>query len=74
MKDRIASTATRMRGSREEEWCSENMDIMVCLVVPRAAVGERLLRSLCGHVVMGVGTVWLKEGLRLTSRSDAQMR
>lgn len=60
MKDRMASTATRMRGSREEAWCSENIDIMVCLVVARAVVGGRLMRYVCGHVVIGVGTVSLK--------------
>lgn len=59
MKDRIASTAIRMRGSRAEEWCSENIDIMVCWMA-RAAVGRRLMRCVCGHGVIRVGAVWFR--------------
>lgn len=45
MKDKIASTATRMRGSREEEWKSENIDMVVFGVGGFWA----LANACCGH-------------------------
>lgn len=55
----MARTAIRMRGSLEEEWCSENIDIVVARwwrgrrLGEAEAIGMRSRRH-------GVENVWLK--------------